>query len=211
MICDEDPLRRRPRESTARRKRQERCVWMARKMTEWPSKRGPITKIMPSDGCIGDTVPWRWESGTISTNLDGIWGMPVQTRPSRRLGRVASTRSLRGLDCRFFRPDPVSLTMPFAGFRAAEADEHAGSVRADGDAAGCGLAVFAESLAHSGAALRGHADARAAVHLQRGLPRAFIRPMTRPPRATARAPCRGRRSPRPSRTTRPPNPPPAGR
>ena len=32
-------------------------VWMARKMTEWPSKRGPITKIMPSDGCIGDTVP----------------------------------------------------------------------------------------------------------------------------------------------------------
>ena len=51
------PLRHRPRESTARRKRQERCVWMARKMTEWPSKRGPITKIMPSDGCIGDTVP----------------------------------------------------------------------------------------------------------------------------------------------------------
>ena len=26
-------------------------------MTEWPSKRGPITKIMPSDGCKGDTVP----------------------------------------------------------------------------------------------------------------------------------------------------------
>ena len=45
------------RQSTVRRKRQERCVWMARKMTEWPSKRGPITKIMPSDGCIGDTVP----------------------------------------------------------------------------------------------------------------------------------------------------------
>ncbi len=30
---------------------------MARKMTEWPSKRGPITKIMPSDGCKGDTIP----------------------------------------------------------------------------------------------------------------------------------------------------------
>ncbi len=28
-----------------------------RKMTEWPSKRGPIPKIMPSDGCKGDTVP----------------------------------------------------------------------------------------------------------------------------------------------------------
>ncbi len=36
---------------------------MTRKMTEWPSKRGPITKIMPSDGCKGDTVPLavgRW-------------------------------------------------------------------------------------------------------------------------------------------------------
>ncbi len=30
---------------------------MARKMTEWPSKRGLITKIVPSDGCKGDTVP----------------------------------------------------------------------------------------------------------------------------------------------------------
>ncbi len=30
---------------------------MARKMTEWPSKRRPITKIMPSDGCKGDIVP----------------------------------------------------------------------------------------------------------------------------------------------------------
>ncbi len=30
---------------------------MTRKMTEWPSKRGPITKIMPSDRCKRDTVP----------------------------------------------------------------------------------------------------------------------------------------------------------
>ncbi len=30
---------------------------MARKMAERPSERGPITKIMPSDGCKGDTVP----------------------------------------------------------------------------------------------------------------------------------------------------------
>ena len=30
---------------------------MARKMTEWPSKCGPITKIMQSDGCKRDTVP----------------------------------------------------------------------------------------------------------------------------------------------------------
>ncbi len=36
---------------------------MARKVTEWPSKRGPIAKIMPSGGCKGDTVPLaveRW-------------------------------------------------------------------------------------------------------------------------------------------------------
>ena len=81
MICDEDPLRRRPRESTARRKRQERCVWMARKMTEWPSKRGPITKIMPSDGCIGDTVPlavgkwyefheFGWYMGNVGSDIE---------------------------------------------------------------------------------------------------------------------------------------------
>ena len=30
---------------------------MVRKMTEWPSKRGPITKIMLPDGVKGDTAP----------------------------------------------------------------------------------------------------------------------------------------------------------
>ena len=53
----------RARESTVRKKRQEGFVWMARKLTKWPSKRGPITKIMPSDGCERDTVPLavgRW-------------------------------------------------------------------------------------------------------------------------------------------------------
>ena len=34
----------------------ERCVLMARKMTEWPSKRGRISKIRPSDGCGRDAV-----------------------------------------------------------------------------------------------------------------------------------------------------------
>ena len=57
MIYDEDPLRRRPRESTARRLRHERCVWMARETTKWPSTRWPITKIMSSDGCDGNRVP----------------------------------------------------------------------------------------------------------------------------------------------------------
>ena len=56
---------------------------MARKMTEWPSKRGPITKIMPSDGCIGDTVPlavgkwydfheFGWYMGNVGVKSFGI-------------------------------------------------------------------------------------------------------------------------------------------
>ena len=56
MIYNEDPFRRGPAKSTARRNRQEKCVWMARKMTEWPSKRGSVTKIIPSDGCKEDTA-----------------------------------------------------------------------------------------------------------------------------------------------------------
>jgi len=30
---------------------------MAENLDKWPSNRGPITKIMPSDGCKRDTVP----------------------------------------------------------------------------------------------------------------------------------------------------------
>ena len=37
MICDEDPFRRRPRKSTARRKRQEKGVWMTENMGKLPS------------------------------------------------------------------------------------------------------------------------------------------------------------------------------
>ncbi len=36
---------------------------MTENMGKWPSNRGPISKIMPSDGCKGDTVPLaveRW-------------------------------------------------------------------------------------------------------------------------------------------------------
>ena len=58
---------------------------MARKMTEWPSKRGPITKIMPSDGCIGDTVPlavgkwydfheFGWYMGNVGSRHSGQRG-----------------------------------------------------------------------------------------------------------------------------------------
>ncbi len=30
---------------------------MAGNLGKWPSKRVPISKIMPSDGCKGDTIP----------------------------------------------------------------------------------------------------------------------------------------------------------
>ena len=50
---------------------------MARKMNEWHSKRGPITKIMPSDGGKGNALPLvvgRWydfhEFGCHLENLD---------------------------------------------------------------------------------------------------------------------------------------------
>ncbi len=75
----------------ARGKRQERCVRMARKMTEWPSKRRPLTKIRPSDGCKGMQFPWRWISGTISTNMDVIWGMSGKTIPM--VAKIGSGRN----------------------------------------------------------------------------------------------------------------------
>ena len=56
---------------------------MARKMTEWPSKRGPITKIMPSDGCKGNTVP-----STVVRGYD-------LRKPGGHLGNVGSIVSHR--------------------------------------------------------------------------------------------------------------------
>ena len=65
---------------------------MARKMTEWPSKRGPITKIMPSDGCIGDTVPlavgkwydfheFGWYMGNVGSRISRIASSMRLRRP----------------------------------------------------------------------------------------------------------------------------------
>jgi len=45
----------------ARRNQQEGCVWMTTKLVEWPSKRGPITKIMLPDGVKGDIAPLALE------------------------------------------------------------------------------------------------------------------------------------------------------
>ena len=77
---------------------------MARKMTEWPSKRGPITKIMPSDGCIGDTVPlavgkwydfheFGWYMGNVGSNSEPIILSAVET--AARLASKARRAAMR--------------------------------------------------------------------------------------------------------------------
>ena len=57
---------------------------MAENLAKWPPKRGPVTKIMPSVGCKGDTVPLaveRWydppEFGCHLGNVDliGLFGV----------------------------------------------------------------------------------------------------------------------------------------
>ncbi len=37
----------------------------------------------------GMQFPWRWDDGTISTNLDFIWGMLVQ-----KVSRIARSRGM---------------------------------------------------------------------------------------------------------------------
>ncbi len=75
MIYDEDPFRRRPRKSTARRKRQEKCVWMTENTGELPSGHRKTEKSVHRMAAEKDLFPRRWDGGTISTNLDVIWGM----------------------------------------------------------------------------------------------------------------------------------------
>ena len=74
MICDQDPFRRRPGKSTARRKRHERCVWMMRKLAEWSSGHDQTTKIRPSDGCKGDAVLMAGERWYDSPEFGGYLG-----------------------------------------------------------------------------------------------------------------------------------------
>ena len=93
---------------------------MARKMTEWPSKRGPITKIMPSDGCIGDTVPlavgkwydfheFGWHMGNV--------GFIDETGASTKMARLRG-RAKRGERCRAAVPHGHWKTTTFtAGLR----------------------------------------------------------------------------------------------
>ncbi len=51
---------------------------MAENLGNWPSERGPIPKIRPSDGCGRDAVPLRVSGGTISTDLEAIWEMSAK-------------------------------------------------------------------------------------------------------------------------------------
>ena len=76
---------------------------MARKMTEWPSKRGPITKIMPSDGCKGDTVPlavgkwydfheFGWYMGNVGLNKLAMDSLQVAARELETRWKWAEAR-----------------------------------------------------------------------------------------------------------------------
>ena len=90
MNCDEDPLRRKPGKSTARRKRQ-RGESDRRDMSEW---RKIWTNGFPNEGrspisCYGMAAegmqfPWPWNDGTISANLRGIWEMSGEQRSAQR-------------------------------------------------------------------------------------------------------------------------------
>ena len=125
---------------------------MARKMTEWPSKRGPITKIMPSDGCIGDTVPlavgkwydfheFGWYMGNVgSTKLRGMRDMfgksekeaesgPAQ--PARGFGKSDKDTSARGAGKASGEASAISADLKVVGNL-----ESAGDIQVDGTVVG---------------------------------------------------------------------------
>jgi len=52
---------------------------MARKMNEWYPRHGPTTKIGLSDGCWKIWLPLGCHDGTVSIDLEAIWGMSVKT------------------------------------------------------------------------------------------------------------------------------------
>ena len=74
MNCDKDPLRRRPRESTARRNRQEGCVWMTENMGEWPSGHRKTEKSGYRLAAEKTLFPRRWYGGYDLSKLGGHLG-----------------------------------------------------------------------------------------------------------------------------------------
>ena len=74
MICDQDPPQRRTRKSTVRKKQWERCVWMTKKLAEWASEQGQITKIRPSDASRGKAIPTVVQFGYDRHKSEGYLG-----------------------------------------------------------------------------------------------------------------------------------------
>ncbi len=70
----------------ARRKRHERCVWMVRKMTEWASEHGQITKIGLSDGCGEKTITtaahFEYDRHGFEGYLGNVGWITARRRPS---------------------------------------------------------------------------------------------------------------------------------
>ncbi len=79
MIYDEDPFRRRPGKSTARRTRQKGSVWMTENMDKWPSKHRKSEKSGHRLTAEKTLFPRRWYGGMISANLEVIWEMSDRT------------------------------------------------------------------------------------------------------------------------------------
>ena len=50
---------------------------MAENLGKWPSGHRKTEKSGHRMAAEGIQFPWRWYGGTISTNLDVIWGMSV--------------------------------------------------------------------------------------------------------------------------------------
>lgn len=59
---------------------------MADYLDKWPSKRGPISKIRPSDGCGKDAVPTAVERSYDFPELGVIWKMSVKVAISQPTG-----------------------------------------------------------------------------------------------------------------------------
>ena len=78
MICDEDPLRRRPGALTVRRKRQEGCVWMTENMGKGPPGHRDTEKSGHRMAAEKTLFLRRWYGGIISANLEVIWEMSVE-------------------------------------------------------------------------------------------------------------------------------------
>ena len=53
---------------------------MAENLGKWLSKRGPISKIRPSDGCGWDAVPLAVERWYDFPEFGVIWEMSVQMK-----------------------------------------------------------------------------------------------------------------------------------